>query len=120
LWGLYHSHYKAGITAVEDALGIEPPLNAKLTRTLLDFALFFHDHIVHFYQLHALDWVDIVAALNADPKKASEEAFQYVPAGYEPIATGEDELREVQKRVKKLQPGGIWGPLKMGTTAIRQ
>ena len=96
-----YSHYKAGISAVENALGIEPPLNAKLTRTLMDYALFIHDHIVHFYQLHALDWVDIVSALKADPKKASEEAFKYVPKGYNPIATGEDELREVQKRVAK-------------------
>ena len=107
-----YSHYKAGITAVENALGIEPPLNAKLTRTLLDFALFFHDHIVHFYQLHALDWVDIISALKADPKKASEEAFKYVPEGYNPIATGEDELREVQKRVAKFAEKGDLGPFK--------
>ncbi len=107
-----YSHYKAGITAVEDALGIEPPLNAKLTRTLLDFALFFHDHIVHFYQLHALDWVDILSALKADPKKASEEAFKYVPKGYNPIATGEDELREVQKRVASFAKKGDLGPFK--------
>ena len=109
-----YSHYKGGITAVENALGIEPPLNAKLTRTLLDFALFFHDHIVHFYQLHALDWVDIVSALKADPKKASEEAFKYVPKGYEPIATGEDHLREVQKRVAKFAEKGDLGPFKNG------
>jgi quinone-reactive Ni/Fe-hydrogenase large subunit len=109
-----YSHYKAGISAVENALGIEPPLNAKLTRTLLDFALFFHDHIVHFYQLHALDWVDIISALSADPKKASEEAFQYVPTGYNPIATGEDELREVQRRVKKFAEKGDLGPFKNG------
>jgi len=109
-----YSHYKAGITAVEDALGIKPPLNALLTRTLMDFALFFHDHIVHFYQLHALDWVDIISALKADPKKASEEAFKYVPKGYNPIATGEDELREVQKRVAKFAEKGDLGPFKNG------
>jgi len=108
------SHYKAGIMAVENALGIEPPLNAKLTRTLLNMALFFHDHMVHFYQLHGLDWVDIISALKADPKKASEEAFKYVPKGYEPIATGEDELREVQKRVKAFAEKGDLGPFKNG------
>ena len=48
------SHYRAGIEAVEDALGIVPPINAKLTRSLMNMALFMHDHIVHFYHLHAL------------------------------------------------------------------
>ncbi|GAX87534.1 quinone-reactive Ni/Fe-hydrogenase large subunit [Lebetimonas natsushimae] len=107
-----YSHYKAGIMAVENALGIEPPLNAKLTRSLMNMALFFHDHMVHFYQLHGLDWVDIISALKADPKKASEEAFKYVPKGYNPIATGEDELREVQKRVAKFAEKGDLGPFK--------
>ncbi|WP_024786771.1 MULTISPECIES: nickel-dependent hydrogenase large subunit [unclassified Lebetimonas] len=109
-----YSHYKAGIMAVEDALGIEPPLNAKLTRELMNIALFFHDHMVHFYQLHGLDWVDIISALKADPKKASEEAFKYVPKGYEPIATGADELAEVQKRVEKFAERGDLGPFKNG------
>lgn len=63
------SHYKAGIVAVENALGITPPLNALLTRTLMNAALFLHDHIVHFYQLHGLDWADVVSALSADVKK---------------------------------------------------
>ncbi len=108
------SHYRAGIIAVEDALGINPPLNAQLVRTLLNMALFFHDHIVHFYQLHGLDWVDIISALSADPKKASEEAFKYVPKGYEPIATGADALAEVQKRVKAFAAKGDLGPFKNG------
>jgi len=107
-----YSHYKAGITAVENALGIEPPLNAKLTRTLMDYALFMHDHMVHFYQLHALDWVDIVSALSADPAKASKEAFKYVPKGYNPIATGEDELKNVQDTLKKFVDRGDLGPFK--------
>ncbi len=109
-----YSHYRAGIVAVEDALGIKPPLNAILTRTLLNMVLFFHDHMVHFYQLHGLDWVDVISALKADPKKASEEAFKYVPKGYEPIATGADELSEVQKRVEKFAKKGNLGPFKNG------
>ena len=108
------SHYRAGIVAAENALGIKPPLNAELVRTLLNMALFFHDHTVHFYQLHGLDWVDVISALKADPKKASEEAFKYVPKGYEPIATGEDELREVQKRVLAFAKKGDLGPFKNG------
>lgn len=101
------SHYKAGIVAVEDALGITPPLNALLTRTLMNAALFLHDHIVHFYQLHALDWVDIVSALSADVKKASDEAFRYTP---NPIATGADKLLEVQQKVKAFVDKGNLGP----------
>jgi len=87
------SHYRAGIEAVEDALGIVPPLNAKLTRTLMNAALFMHDHPVHFYQLHALDFVDVVSALSADPLKASQEAFKYCDT---PYACGADQLKLVQ------------------------
>lgn len=101
------SHYKAGIVAVEDALGITPPLNAQLTRTLMNAALFLHDHIVHFYQLHALDWVDIVSALSADVKKASDEAFKWSDA---PVATGADKLLEVQKKVQEFVNKGNLGP----------
>ena len=102
-----YSHYKAGIMAAEDALGIKPPLNARLTRTLMNAALFLHDHPVHFYHLHGLDWVDVVSALSADPAKASKEAFKYTD---DPIATGEDELRHVQKRVAEFVKKGHLGP----------
>jgi len=102
-----YSHYKAGIQAVENALGIQPPLNARLVRTLMNAALFLHDHPVHFYHLHGLDWVDVVSALSADPAKASKEAFKYTD---DPIATGEDELRHVQKRVAEFVKKGNLGP----------
>lgn len=101
------SHYKAGIMAVENALGITPPLNAVLTRTLMNNALFFHDHIVHFYQLHALDYVDIVSALSADPKAASEEAFRWCEI---PYSCGADQLTLVKDRVKKFVDKGNLGP----------
>ena len=101
------SHYKAGIVAVENALGITPPLNALLTRTLMNNTLFLHDHIVHFYHLHALDWVDIVSALSADPKAASQEAFKFCDY---PFACGEDQLKLVQDRVKKFVEKGNLGP----------
>lgn len=101
------SHYKAGIVAVENALGITPPLNAQLTRTLMNASLFLHDHIVHFYQLHGLDWVDITSALKADPKKASEEAFKWCDY---PLATGEDKLKEVQKKISDFAAKGNLGP----------
>lgn len=102
-----YSHYKAGVEAVEDALGVEPPYNAKLVRSLLNESLYMHDHVVHFYHLHGLDWVDIVSALSADPKKASELAFKYTAI---PIATGTDELTAVQERVKGFVAKGQMGP----------
>jgi len=102
-----YSHYKAGIEAVEDALGVEPPYNAKLVRSLLNESLYMHDHMVHFYHLHGLDWVDVVSALSADPKKASEIAFKYADL---PIATGTDELTAVQQRVKGFVDKGQLGP----------
>jgi quinone-reactive Ni/Fe-hydrogenase large subunit len=102
-----YSHYRAGIEAVEDALGIVPPLNAKLVRSLMNQALFMHDHVVHFYHLHGLDWVDIVSALSADPAKASKEAFKY--AKY-PIATGEGDLKLARDRVQAFVDKGKLGP----------
>ncbi len=101
------SHYRAGIEAVEDALKITPPLNAKLTRSLMNQALFMHDHLVHFYHLHGLDWVDITSALKADVAKASKEAFKYTKY---PIATGENDLLKVKDRVKEFAARGELGP----------
>lgn len=102
-----YSHYKAGVEAVENALGVIPPYNAKLVRTILNESLYMHDHVVHFYHLHGLDWVDVVSALSADPKKASELAFKYSDS---PIATGTAELMAVQKRVKTFVEKGQLGP----------
>lgn len=101
------SHYRAGIEAVEDALDITPPLNARLTRSLMNQALFLHDHIVHFYHLHGLDWVDVVSALDADEGKASKIAFKY--SDY-PISTGENDLKLVKKRIGDFVAKGQLGP----------
>ncbi len=67
-------HALASVRAVEDALGITVPPNAELIRNLMFCAQYLQDHAVHFYHLHALDWVDVVSALKADPKKTSEVA----------------------------------------------
>ncbi len=103
-----YSHYLKSTMAVEDALGIKIPLNAELVRTLMNAALFMHDHVVHFYHLHGVDWVDIVSALSADPAKASKLAFKYADS---PIATGENDLKKVQETVAKFakNPQGL-GP----------
>jgi len=64
-------HAIASVRTVENALGLEIPLNAQLIRNMIVIAHALHDHIVHFYHLSALDWVDVVSALKADPAKAS-------------------------------------------------
>ncbi len=67
-------HALASVRTVEDALDITVPPNAELVRNLMFCAQYLQDHVVHFYHLHALDWVDVVSALKADPKKTSEIA----------------------------------------------
>ncbi len=67
-------HGLASIRAVEDALDYRIPPNAQLIRNLMNAAQYVHDHVMHFYHLHALDWVDVVSALEADPKATSELA----------------------------------------------
>jgi Ni,Fe-hydrogenase I large subunit len=67
-------HAIASIRAVEKAIGAVPPANARLLRNLIIAAQVVQDHVIHFYHLHALDWVDIVSALSADPAKTSSLA----------------------------------------------
>ncbi|MGE5235376.1 MAG: nickel-dependent hydrogenase large subunit [Acidobacteriota bacterium] len=64
-------HAVASVRAVENALNMEIPINAQYIRNIIMAAHGLHDHIVHFYHLSALDWVDVVSALKADPAKAS-------------------------------------------------
>lgn len=60
--------------AVEDALGVKIPNNARILRNILEGIQYVQDHVIHFYHLHALDWVDVVSALDADPAATSELA----------------------------------------------
>ena len=64
-------HAIASIRAVENAIGARPPPNARLIRNIIMASQMVQDHVVHFYHLHALDWVDVVSALSADPAKTS-------------------------------------------------
>jgi [NiFe] hydrogenase large subunit/hydrogenase large subunit len=64
-------HAIASIRAVENAIGAAPPPNARLLRNLIIGAQCVQDHVIHFYHLHALDWVDLVSALSADPAKTA-------------------------------------------------
>lgn len=67
-------HALASVRTVEDALGIAVPKNAELIRNLMCCAQYVQDHVVHFYHLHALDWVDVVSALSANPAATSQLA----------------------------------------------
>lgn len=67
-------HGMASIRAVENALNYAVPPNAQLIRNLMIGAQYVHDHVMHFYHLHALDWVDVVSALDADPAATSQLA----------------------------------------------
>jgi hydrogenase large subunit len=64
-------HAIASIRAVENAIGARPPPNARILRNLIIGAQCIQDHVIHFYHLHALDWVDVVSALSADPAKTA-------------------------------------------------
>jgi [NiFe] hydrogenase large subunit len=101
-------HGAASVRSVEDAVGISVPGNARIIRNLLMGAQFLHDHLVHFYHLHALDWVDIVSALIADPDKTSALAEELSPSA-DPI-----DFRAVQNRLKTFVAGGKLGPFAAG------
>jgi len=59
------------VRAVEDALKIKVPNNARILRNIIEAIQYVQDHVIHFYHLHALDWVDVVSATTADPKATS-------------------------------------------------
>ncbi|WP_304958933.1 nickel-dependent hydrogenase large subunit [uncultured Parabacteroides sp.] len=72
-------HSLCSVRAVENAFDIVIPPNAQMVRNIMTAVLYMHDHVVHFYQLHALDWVDVVSALKADPAEASLLAQKLSP-----------------------------------------
>ena len=98
-------HAVASCRAVEDALGIEIPPNANLIRNLVHGMQFIQDHVIHFYHLHALDWVDVVSALKADPAGTARIARSISPWPN----NSETYFTEVQDRVKKFVAGGQLG-----------
>ncbi len=106
-------HAICSVRAVENAIGLDIPLNAQLIRNMIVSAHAVHDEIVHFYHLSALDWVDVVAALKADPDKTAALAESLSPWP----GNGKHEMRKVKERVagfvKTGQLGiftnGYWG-----------
>jgi len=100
------THYLASVRAVENAVGVQIPDNARIIRNMLHGAQFQHDHIVHFYHLHALDWVDVVSALKADPKKTASLADNVSEAPW----GGTSYFKQVQQRIKTFVESGQLGP----------
>jgi hydrogenase large subunit len=103
-------HALASVRCVEDALGIAIPDNANIIRNLMHATLYAQDHLVHFYHLHALDWVDVVSALKADPKKTSELAqsissWPNSSPGY---------YRDLARRLTAFVESGQLGPFRNG------
>jgi len=97
------AHGLASVRAVEDAVGISVPPTAELIRNIMLTTQYLQDHVVHFYHLQALDWVDVVNALKADPKKTAElaQSFSSWPKNTPAY------FSEVQERVKKLAASGL-------------
>jgi hydrogenase large subunit len=98
-------HGLASVRAVEDALKYPIPPNAQLIRNLMIAAQYVHDHVMHFYHLHALDWVDVVSSLKADPAKTSQLAQSL--SNYPNSSPGY--FSDIQKRVKKFVESGQLG-----------
>ncbi|MGK7346146.1 MAG: nickel-dependent hydrogenase large subunit [Candidatus Nitrospinota bacterium M3_3B_026] len=104
-------HALASVKCVEDAIGIKIPGNARIVRNLIHAAQYLHDHPVHFYHLHALDWVDVVSALSADPRKTSELAVSVNPKSPK---SGAGDFKAVQDKLKKFVDSGQLGPFTNG------
>ena len=103
-------HALASVRAVENALDLEVPLNAQYIRNLILIAHALHDHIVHFYQLSALDWVDVTQVLNADPEGASKIGESLSPW----TRNSKNEMAAVKTRIKGLVDSGQLGPFAHG------
>lgn len=104
------THYQRSIEAVEHAFDVTIPKNARIVRNLIQGSLYTHDHVVHFYHLHALDWVDITKALEADPVKAVAEAQKWAAvAGTRPYQASADDFAAVKERVAKFVKQGRLG-----------
>ncbi|ENQ3080666.1 nickel-dependent hydrogenase large subunit [Bacillus cereus] len=99
------THALASLRSVEDALEIKIPRNAHLIRDIMNMVIFFHDHVVHFYHLHALDWVDVVSALKADPSETSRIAQSI--SSWPKSSPGY--FADVQNKIKKLVNSGQLG-----------
>lgn len=98
-------HALASVRTVEDALGISVPRTAEFIRNIMFCTQYVQDHVVHFYHLHALDWVDVVSAVSADPEETSGIARSISPWPKSSPAY----FRAVQDRLKAFVASGQLG-----------
>jgi hydrogenase large subunit len=103
-------HALASVRAVEHAIGVQIPENANTIRNIMHLTLYSQDHLVHFYHLHALDWVDVVSALSADPVATSQLAqsissWPMSSPGY---------YRDLKNTLTKFVESGQLGPFRNG------
>ena len=103
-------HAITSVRAVENALKLEVPLNAQYIRNLIIGAHGVFDHIVHFYHLSALDWVDVVSALSASPSEAAKLAQSLSPW----TRNSKQEMEKAQKRLQTLVSSGQLGVFASG------
>lgn len=99
-------HALASVRSVENAVGITIPKNAEIIRNIMELTQYVQDHVIHFYHLHALDWVDIVSALKADPA-ATAGLAQKVSPGWATSTPGY--YSDVKNTVKKFVDSGQLG-----------
>ncbi|MBZ4220265.1 MAG: nickel-dependent hydrogenase large subunit [Chlorobium sp.] len=106
-------HALASVRCVEDALGLTIPTNARIIRNLMNATQVTQDHLVHFYHLHAFDWVDVVSALKADPKQTSAIAQSISPWAKSSVGYFKDLQQRLVGFVESGQLGifsnGYWG-----------
>ena len=104
------THYQRSCEAAEDAFNITIPKNARIVRNLIQGSLQMHDHFVHFYHLHALDFVDVVAATTADPVATAKEAEKWAAvAETTPYLAGATVFKDIQDRIIKFVKEGRLG-----------
>ena len=101
-------HALACVQAVEHALDIKIPENANSIRNMMDLSGLIHDHIVHFYVLHAFDWIDVPKALDADPRATA--ALAQSISSWSKSSPGY--FKEVQDKIRTMFETGQPGPLR--------
>jgi quinone-reactive Ni/Fe-hydrogenase large subunit len=104
-------HYERGVEATENVYGVTIPPNARSLRSLIWAAQTVNDHTTHFYQLHSMDWWDVISALGADPVRATEVAHEYHDTPYN---ASESHYRSVLNRLTAFAQSGQLGPFAGG------
>jgi quinone-reactive Ni/Fe-hydrogenase large subunit len=104
-------HYERGVEATESIYGVTIPPNARSLRNLIYAAQTVNDHATHFYQLHAMDWFDVVSALSADPQRATDVAHRYHP---NPFNASVSHYSAVAARLLAFVQSGQLGPFAGG------